>query len=228
MIDLLNDISMWPKNMLRDFGRRAGRILAALELAPQIRGRSNFVYWIQALLWYFFDFIGGPELVQFFLRAATETRKLTFDEIERSEAVLGRGAVRFQDVRIATGGVLTRFFGMNKNRAFATWHTVNLPQSKFDDVSLLVHELTHVLQYERIGSVYITEGLSVQRRHGRRAYSYGGSEGLRRSHAAGKKLRDYNREQQGQIAQDYTALVTKNQDTDAYRPFIDDLQKGLI
>ena len=228
MSESLRDAVMWPKNLVRDLGRRTGRIAAALQTVGQIHGNESLTYWVQAMLWYCFDFVGGPEIVQFFLRAVTDVRQLTYEEIESAEITLGEGAVRFEDVRIATGGMLDSFFRMNGNRAFATWHTVNLPAVKLDSISLLVHELTHVLQYERLGSVYITQGLSVQHKHGKRAYDYGGREGLLESHAEGKRLKDYNREQQGQIAQDYIALVADDQDTEAYRPFIDDLKQGLI
>jgi len=222
------DIFMWPMNFVRDFPKRSGRLLAAVQMLAQSNGSGNPVYRIQVILWYAFDIIGGPELIQIILRAVSTTRSLSHDEIKIAEEALGPRAIRFGDVRITTGGLLVFFYQMNNNRAFATWHTVNLPASRTEDVSLLVHELTHVLQYERIGSVYITQGLWAQYKYGIHAYDYGGAEGLLKSHAAGKRLSDYNREQQGQIAQDYVALVKKNRESEAYRPFIDDLHRGLI
>ena len=228
IIESTRDIIMWYVNFVRDFPKRSGRLIGAFQTLAKVKRLRNPVYWMQAFLWYGFDLVGGPEIVQISLRAVSNTRSLTEDEISSAEEALGSQAIRFGDVRIATGGLLIFFFRKNKDRAFATWHTINLPSSKTEDVSLLVHELTHVLQYERVGSVYITQGLWAQFRYGKHAYDYGGIEGLSKSHAAGKRLSDYNREQQGQIAQDYISRVNKDRETEAYRPFIDDLHRGLI
>lgn len=189
---------------------------------------TDYSIWLHALLWYIFDLLGGPEFVQVILRLATETRRLTRDEIIAATNVLGPEAIRYRDVRIAQGGILQMVFRMNGNRAFATWHTINMPDDRDTNLALVVHELTHTFQYERVGSVYIGQGLWVQLRLGRKAYDYGGQAGLMDSWAAGKRYKDYNREQQGQIAQDYCALVGTERDTVAYEPFIAELRQGLI
>ena len=219
---------MWPLNLVRDLPKRTGRLLAVLEAGFELRGIKILIYWIHASFWYIFDIIGGPELAQVVIRTLATTRSLTNEEIMAAKAVLGSQAIRFRDVRIAMGGLLLPFFRMNRNRAFATWHTINLPASKASDISLLVHELTHVYQYERVGSLYIGQGLWAQFRLGRQAYEYGGADGLLAGRAAGKRLNDYNREQQSQIAQDYISLLQNDCDTEAYNPFIRELQRGLI
>jgi hypothetical protein len=63
------------------------------------------------------------------------------------------------------------------------------------DMAWLIHELTHVAQYQHAGSQFIPEALLAQARAG---YDYGGPAGL-----AGRNLADFNREQQGEIALDY-------------------------
>jgi hypothetical protein len=90
---------------------------------------------------------------------------------------------------------------------------------------MLVHELVHVLQHERVGSVYIPEALRAQRHEG---YDYGGPEGLRRALEQGKRYADFNREQQAQIAQDYYLALRRQRDASAYEPFIADLRAGRI
>jgi hypothetical protein len=214
--------------MIRKAPRRAGRLIGTLAALPPEINLASFAIWLHALLWYIFDLLGGPEIVQLFLRRATRTRRLTGDEITAATEVLGPRAIRYRDVRIAQGGILQTAFRMNGNRAFATWHTINMPGGRVFDLALLVHELTHTFQYERVGSVYIGQGLWAQARLGRKAYDYGGPAGLKQSWAAGIRYRDYNREQQGQIAQDYCARVRSKNDTTAYEPFIADLRKGLI
>ncbi|MGB3714969.1 MAG: hypothetical protein WA996_11125 [Candidatus Promineifilaceae bacterium] len=219
---------MWPLNLVRDLPKRSGRLLAVLAAGTDLRGMKILVYWIYASCWYVFDIIGGPELAQIVIRTLTKTRSLSTEELMTAKTVLGPDAIRFRDVRIAMDGLLLPFFRMNRNRAFATWHTINLPASKASNISLMVHELTHVYQYEKVGSLYISQGLWAQFRFGRQAYDYGGADGLLAGRAAGKRLNDYNREQQSQIAQDYISLLQNDRDIEAYSPFIRELQGGLI
>lgn len=227
MAELIGNLLLWPRNLLRDTPRRAGRLLGALAAGPS-KDKGALGAWLHALAWYLFDLLGGPEIAQVGWRLATDTRPLTEAEIEAAEAVLGPRAIRFGDVRIANGGLLRRAFESNNNRAFATWHTINLPPEKETNRALLVHELTHTRQFERVGSVYIGQGLWVQRQLGKKAYHYGGPEGLQAHLAAGKRYCDYNREQQGQIAQDYCALLEAGEDTAVYEPFIRELRQGLL
>jgi hypothetical protein len=244
----LQDAARWPLNFWRDLPRRAGRLAGLLTTPPftpiphAARGRggsrtaptqqaSAVPFWLHSLLCYLFDLIGGPEIVQFALRLVTQTEGLTAAEIAAAEAVLGPNALRYREVRLAHDGVLTWVFRFNGNRAFTAWHTVAMPRcdrttdSYFD---LVVHELTHVYQYERVGTVYIGQALDSQSRLGRRAYDYGGPAGLAQARAAGKRYADYNREQQGQIAQDYHAGLQAKADVSAYEPFIGELREGLF
>jgi len=219
---------MWLLMLLRELPRRFGRLLGTIIAPPSLMSSGSFVYWMHALLWYTFDLFAGPEVCQILLRLATDTRPLTEAEIAAAAEVLGPNAIRYRDVSIAQGGILTTIFGLNGGRAFATWHTINMPKGKDRNQALLVHELTHTYQFERVGSIYIGQGLSVQRKFGRKAYDYGGPAGLLASWAAGKHYKDYNREQQGQIAQDYCTLVISDRETAAYEPFIAELRQGLV
>jgi hypothetical protein len=216
--------SYWLKTTFQRFGR----LLGVLAAAPAIVNAAHLAAWTHHLACCLFDLVGGPEAAELLLRALTQTRPLTDQEIEAAAAVLGDNAIQYDRVRLAQGGILTYIFQMNKNRAFSAWHTIYMPVSRDENLPLLVHELTHTYQFERIGSVYIGQALLEQKRNGRDAYLYGGSEGLQSAHAAGKRYRDYNREQQGQITQDYCACLHAGQDTSAYMPFIADLRAGKI
>ncbi|HET6444866.1 MAG TPA: DUF4157 domain-containing protein [candidate division Zixibacteria bacterium] len=226
--EFLRNGLIWPLNLVRDLPKRAGRLAGAIGAVSKIRGADVLVYWLHSTLWYSFDIVGGPEIIQILIRTLSDTRALSSEEITTVKSVLGPKAIRFQDVRIASGGLLIPVFKRNGNRAFATWHTVNIPASKSSDRSLLVHELTHVYQYERVGSPYIGQGLWAQHKHKKDAYHYGGAEGLLAGRAAGKRLCDYNREQQCQIAQDFSTLLLEERDTEAFSPFIHDLRHGLL
>lgn len=225
--DTLRSAVLWPVNLIRDFPRRAGRLSGIIATKPG-NGGGFFAAWLHALAWSVFDIAGGPEIAQFFLRLVTVTRRLTPDEIDAAIAVLGPSAIRYGDVRIAQYGVLGIVFRLNNNRAFATWHTINMPEKRQSSLPLLVHELTHTYQYERVGSVYIGQGLWVQYRFGRKAYDYGGPRGLAAGRSAGKRYSQYNREQQGQIAQDFCALMRAGRNTTVYEPFIEELRAGKL
>jgi hypothetical protein len=213
---------------IKTFFQRYGRLIGAAAAAPAALTSQGLSVWLHHLACYLFDVGGGPELAQLLLRTLTHTRPLTADEIEVASAVLGKRALHYKRVRLAQGGILTYAFRLNNNRAFCTWHTINMPLELDKDLPLLVHELTHTFQFERVGTVYIGPALLEQKKQGRAAYLYGGEEGLRRASAAGKRYRDYNREQQGQITQDFCARLHAGEDTSAYAPFIAQLRAGRI
>ena len=61
---------------------------------------------------------------------------------------------------------------------------MNLPgrgEHRRENLDILLHELVHVLQYERAGSRYFAEALVAQHEEG---YGYGGAAGLVEAHAA--------------------------------------------
>lgn len=228
VLDRFRDVLQWPLNFVGQGGKRFGRLLGAISAFSTISSATQLGAWLHAVVVYSFDLIGGAELVQLLWRSVTICRPLTDSELEAAYAVFGSYPIRYGSVRIAHGGMLSPIFRANNNRAFATWHTINLPAHRQDDIPLLIHELTHTLQYERVGSIYIGQGLWAQRKLGRDAYRYGGSGGLAKAYAAGIQYSDYNREQQGQIAQDYCARLQAGRDIKDYEPFIDELRAGAV
>ncbi len=87
----------------------------------------------------------------------------------------------------------------------------------------LVHELTHVWQFQQIGWRYIRLALNVQFEDGIKTYHYGGPYGLNRARQLGWRLQDYDLEKQATIVQHYYDLYNQNRDTSVYQPFIDDI-----
>jgi len=251
--DRVDDLAHWLANLIRLLPARIGRIGLtlgfvvvglAMFLPIGVRvwrrgGRANFAAWLRARarrggLWTIqfvlqvLDLFGVPELFAFLWRAVTHTSPLTGDEIVVATLVLGPQALRFQDVRVAQGGVLRPIFRRNGGRAFATFHTVNLPTTGHhtrSNVAILVHELVHVYQYERAGSRYFAEALLAQHEAG---YDYGGAAALQEARARGRHLRDFNREQQAQIVQDYYMQRRQLGDTSAFEPFIAELRAGKV
>ena len=97
------------------------------------------------------------------------------------------------------------------------------------DMAWLMHELTHQWQYRHIGWGYLGSALSVQLRLGRLAYSYQGAyptpeAALVAAHAEGRRLAQFNLEQQGELARDYYIRLKAGLNCGAWEPFIQELR----
>lgn len=171
---------------------------------------------------------------EFIWRLLTRVSSLTEKETDVAVSVLGLNTIQYGKVRIAESGILKIIFKFNRRRAFTTFHTINMPSSGYSsrvDLDIVLHELVHVYQFECVGSIYIWEALRAQRTTG---YTYGGWEQLCDDWRRGAHFRNFNREQQAQIAQDYyNKVITKGlTDSDpvcmAYEPFIREMKNGEL
>lgn len=245
----VRDVANWAFDLIRDLPARLYRLgqtivegLAGIVMfVPRaigalvsggIKGFGDWLWdqaksagsWLLTLVSRVLDVLGGPELAELILHLLSRSRPLTSAERSAAQEVLGKDAIRWNEVRVDEGGILTIIFHFNKGRAFTTFHTINLPPGQGLDT--VVHELTHVYQYERAGSVYIGQAIHAQNTVG---YGYGGAAGLRSARTAGSHYRDFNREQQAQISQDYYNLLhsgASSADLSAYTPFIAELRAG--
>ena len=177
--------------------------------------------WILTLVDRLIDLVGGPEITEFILHLLSYASPLTVQQIAAGQLVLGKDAVRWNQVRVAQGGIWWIIFALHDKRAVTTFHTINLPPNT--DLPTVVHELTHVYQYECMGSIYIGQAIHAQMTEG---YNYGDLEAARKS---GKHFRDFNREQQAQIAEDYFIRLTQTSEpTTEFDPFIAELRAGKL
>ncbi len=249
--DRLLDIAMWAVNLVRDLPVRVGRLVVALwqgvrGLALALPGAARSasagpglgawlrsvpraaVLWLIVLLFRLLDLVGVPELWSFLMRAAAHVSPLTGEEIGAAAAILGPTAVRYADVRVAEGGLLNLIFRRNTGRAFTTFHTINLPTfgpHQRANFAILLHELVHVYQYERTGGLYIAEAIYAQNTAG---YDYGRPEDLLLCSVAGGCYRNFNREQQAQLVQDYYERQVAGLPVAVYEPFIAEMRQGRI
>jgi hypothetical protein len=222
-----HDSLWWPRQLAREWPLRLRRLRERPQRPPPAREMMpGALFAVHAALAQLFDLVGGLELVQIWLRLLSRTTRLAVAEREAVAAVLGEGTLRYEEVRIAEGGWLRLVFRCNGNRAFAIGHTIFLPEKGRADHSLLVHELVHTCQYERLGSRYIGEALYAQRQLGRGCYDYGGVEGLVRATEVGRLYGSFNREAQAQIAQDYGRRLGAGQDVAAYERAMRALRGG--
>jgi hypothetical protein len=215
------DLRRWPEMLINALPARVTRLARAGTVGRShatTNGKSPahalppLADRLHRVLIPLFDLLGGPEAAQLMMHLMMKTRSLSTREVAAIASVLGPEAIEYEEVRVAQGGALSLVFRFNGGRAFATWHTIHLPEGKQQDLSLLVHEATHVYQYEKLGSIYIGEALFAQRRLGRACYDYGGPDAL----ASGAAYDGFNREAQAQIAQDYYRRLIAGDDPSAY------------
>jgi hypothetical protein len=90
-----------------------------------------------------------------------------------------------------------------------------------DHRAWLVHELTHIWQYQR-GRTVLQLGLDALGHD----YNYGGEQGLRDATAQGKRFGDFNYEEQGDILRHYYWKRERGEDLSAYQPFVDQVRFG--
>lgn len=256
----LHDAWLWPLNLVRDFPARSGRFLQTICLGgqrlPELpylvwRGWQNQTLpttlrhlarrlgrWLHLLLVQLFDLLGGPEICQFVMHLGMHTTPLTAAEQAQAQALFGPQNLRYQDVRIAAGGILNLIFRYNGGLAFATWYTIHWPCQPSDEgqtavssrhpVPLLVHELTHVFQYHHVGSRYLGEAIYFLITTQRNCYQYGGPAGLHACWQQGRPFHQFNREQQAQIIQDFFTRQQSNQDVSAYLPYLTQLRQRAL
>jgi hypothetical protein len=151
-------------------------------------------------------------------------RPLLPEEIAASREVHPPGFIPYDRIRVDEGSLLTR---INGGRAVSTMHVIHYPKDGVS-LSIAVHELSHVVQYEHVGARIMAEALHAQ--YMGSGYDYGDLVAARQR---GKRFRDFNREQQAQICQDYYSashnLPTRFGGTLAgLRPFVEDMQHGEI
>lgn len=136
---------------------------------------------------------GFPDALQRSLERVVGMRELTGAEIAASQAVHGSSLINYDAVRVMPSSFFTK---LSQMRAFVSFNIIHYPHDQ-ESLDTCCHECTHVAQYQAIGARYIPEAIHAQHTGG---YSYGNLGDARRG---GKTYKDFNREQQAQIAGDY-------------------------
>lgn len=189
--------------------------------------------WVGRLIAKIVDVVGLGELLDFIWQIIKfNTRTLSSTETAEAKKVFG-SSISYWQVRIDEYSLIAwlgSLFSGGGGMGVTTFHTINFNHKiktapGNSDMAWLIHELTHVSQYEHVGSQYLGEALHAQATGG---YGYGGEAGLLAASAAGKHFRDFNREQQGDIARDFYLALTSGRSTVAYDPFITELKAGKL
>lgn len=169
--------------------------------------------WIAGLVLKGIDLTPVPLLIETFLDIIKwKTRPLSNAEMHVVKNVFGN-AIWYSLV-----GLDPNSWPVKKGRAMAyvSLHTINFVDSIPDHT--LVHEMTHIWQYKKHGSLYIMEALYAQRWGG--GYNYGGLPAL--SQYQEKGMIAFNFEQQAEIVEDGYKVNFNG----AYQPYIDEIRKA--
>lgn len=151
-------------------------------------------------------------------------RSMTEWEIRQAKRVFG-SAIDYAAVTIADGSISAKVASAG-GYARTIRNVINFPTGTSRNMSFMIHELTHVWQYQKTGLSYIPEALWAQMTEGYNYSDEGKSaeDSLKDARAAGKTLYSYNLEQQGDILSDYYRRLQKGQDTSAWDPFVGDVK----
>ena len=160
----------------------------------------SHLYWWLELLFYIADLLGVGEIYETLADIVKfNSRPLTAEELKIVRTFFP-SSLNASRLRIDEHS----FFGPRSHHfAYVSFYTINSwgPMQE----SIFVHELTHVWQYQELGSVYIPRALRAQ--FSQDGYDYGGLSNLVRAVETGKGLADFNLEQQGDIIADYHRLL---------------------
>ncbi len=100
------------------------------------------------------------------------------------------------------------------------------PVGSLTNMAWLIHELTHVWQYQHFGLAYLPQVIWAHFRNGSETYNYGFEPGLKKALTRGGRLKNFNREQQGEITRHYYYRLKQGQDVSAWLPFIAEFQSS--
>jgi hypothetical protein len=198
-------------------------------------GFKRGLNWCIETLIQMLELFGITDALQFVWGLIFHTRNLTDAEREASELVHGKSLIPYWEVRVDEGSYMVKLGKWinsftdpdAQERAITTMHIIQAPKGM--DLETTVHELTHVVQYDKTGAVYMPQALHGQASEMK--YDYGD---LAKAVADGKHYKDFNREQQAQIAEDYYVVKTTgtpgryNATEAQLDPFIEEMRKGEL
>ena len=227
-------------DIIRKFPKRLGRLFThfvqALEQMQKLTTgderpeKGSFIkrlskWWIEFVI-LFLDIFGLPEIYETIMDFVKfNSRSLHHWEIKLAKEIFG-DSINYKRVRIDE---LSIAGPKQKNFCYVSFYIIN-SWGRMQN-STLIHELTHVWQFERMGSVYIPQALLAQ--NSKMGYNYGGISALKAYREQGKSFLSFNLEQQGDIISDYFRIKEGYQprwgngdrhDLSVYKHFVDQMR----
>lgn len=171
-----------------------------------------------------------------------DSRSLEPHEIRAAQTIFGDN-LKYDEIRVFAGTELPNFLddigniikGMPKRderiKNAITLGNWCLFGRKLDtehphDMAWMIHELTHVWQFQTLGWDYLFQAFSAQKKMGAGAYDFGGEKGLKAKQKEGGGLQKFNLEQQGDITKNYYLRLMRKEDTSAWDEYINEI-KGI-
>ncbi len=164
-----------------------------------VQNQRQTQHWWQDFAFLVFDLVALPELYEtLFDFVKWNTRPLSRLERKLAASVFGN-AIRLDEVRIDD---YAKFGCKKRNIVYVSYMTINSwgrirPET-------FIHELVHVWQFQQMGGAYIPQALRAQRT--KEGYNYGGASHLKEAMQSGRKLTDFNLEQQADLICDYFSI----------------------
>ena len=111
-------------------------------------------------------------------------------------------------------------------------HDVDPENGRLIDMAWLIHELTHVWQFQRYQWKYLIQAVRAQAKRGENPYIYSTAATLQRKgeelsrmwEIEGKRLGSFNSEQQGDIARDFYRALKADLDTRGWELFLREMR----
>ncbi|MRX41402.1 DUF4157 domain-containing protein [Flavobacterium sp. LC2016-23] len=209
-----------------------GIVGAAVWAWQGIKGFASWIWdgvlggltWAGKLLLYIIDLLGIFEILQLIWGLIFRMRKLTDVEINASLQVHPAGMIPYDLVYVDEGSLvayISGYFSGGGYRAVTTAHIIHAAPG--EDTATMVHELSHVAQYEHAGSVYMAQAIHAQAFG--EGYNYMNSDGtFKHAH-----FNEFNREQQASMCEDYYKSLNGGggrASAAALQPFINEMRSG--
>lgn len=179
--------------------------------------------WIGDALCYMSDLLRVGDSWHWVMRVVKPNhRKLTIREIYLAKQVFG-DAIDYSRVWVDERSLLASHPNIE---AFVSFNCINYRGAISEAV--FIHEMVHIWQYQRFGSIYIAQAWRAHRQDN--AYDYGGLQNLWREMMKGTRFIDFSVEQQAEIVEDYYRVYVSGQkkidfSAQAYTYFIQQLQE---
>ncbi|MDW8850064.1 DUF4157 domain-containing protein [Flavobacterium sp. MMLR14_040] len=209
-----------------------GVVGAAIWAWQGIKGFASWIWdgvlggltWAGKLLLYIIDLLGIFEILQLLWGLIFRMRKLTDVEINASLQVHPAGMIPYDLVYVDEGSLvafISGYFSGGGYRAVTTAHIIHAAPG--EDTATMVHELSHVAQYEHAGSVYMAQAIHAQAFG--EGYNYTNTDGTFKH----QHFNEFNREQQASICEDYYKALNGGggrASAGALQPFVNEMRAG--
>lgn len=162
-------------------------------------------HWFIEFTFLFLEIFGIFDMYDVSASLVKRARPLTDREIGMARSIFG-DSLAYHKIRIDERA----YWGPRKGHfCYVSCYTINSWGIMPDPI--LIHELMHVWQYQHLGMVYVPRALRAQ--FSAEGYNYGGAKALYNAMRTGKKLLDFNYEQQADIVEDYYRILIGFQPT---------------